>query len=363
MKEKYKSIDIVRGIAIIMVILCHFQQNFSRTFEIFAFGQMGCQIFFVVSGFCLTNSYLNNPVGILQFYKKRLKSIVPGFYFSLLLEFIIRTAIVFIKSGTMTIGEEYRIFPILCNLLLIHGLFPFLNTLLGGAWYIGTIAILYLIFPIIIKLIKKIKINPIIICTIISLFSVGMLAVASYISCGAILVYNNTYKYFLFLNQLPCFCIGISLYYIINDAKNKFLIFKNDTLLIIAFLFLGVLSGAVFFFCDISVKFIILPTLVGLFSASLIGLMMRFEMKYNFNNKFIKIIEAFGRKSFYLFLAHGFVIWRVSKYLINVLEPFGINTYVLFFVLLFIMLWLSWVIAVALEKFLQLFNRNKSIKE
>ena len=55
--KRSSAIDLIRGIAIWMVFLNHLGQAFDVPFEITRFGQMGCQMFFVVSGFTCCYSF------------------------------------------------------------------------------------------------------------------------------------------------------------------------------------------------------------------------------------------------------------------------------------------------------------------
>lgn len=62
---RLESLDIIKGIAIIMAILVHSTQritNLPVAFDLFQFGQMGCQFFFGVSGYLAPHSYLIIPI-------------------------------------------------------------------------------------------------------------------------------------------------------------------------------------------------------------------------------------------------------------------------------------------------------------
>ena len=57
MNNRLKSLDILKGIAITMVVLVHYNQSYANNINAFKFGQMGCQVFFVLSGFSVTSSF------------------------------------------------------------------------------------------------------------------------------------------------------------------------------------------------------------------------------------------------------------------------------------------------------------------
>jgi len=79
--EKHiKEIDGLRGIAIVAVIINHFNPT------ILTSGYLGVDVFFVISGFVIANSLKNykftkNSDALKLFYKKRIKRLFPGLYF------------------------------------------------------------------------------------------------------------------------------------------------------------------------------------------------------------------------------------------------------------------------------------------
>jgi peptidoglycan/LPS O-acetylase OafA/YrhL len=79
--EKHiKEIDGLRGIAVVAVIINHFNPS------ILTSGYLGVDVFFVISGFVITNSLKNykftkNSDALKLFYKKRIKRLLPGLYF------------------------------------------------------------------------------------------------------------------------------------------------------------------------------------------------------------------------------------------------------------------------------------------
>ena len=67
MNQKLKSMDILKGIGIIMIIIVHnrhfLMQDMSGLRPLINYGQMGCQLFFFVSGFslCYAWEHLSEP--------------------------------------------------------------------------------------------------------------------------------------------------------------------------------------------------------------------------------------------------------------------------------------------------------------
>ncbi|MGC8733782.1 MAG: acyltransferase family protein [bacterium] len=88
--EYNRSIDGLRGVAVILVILFHFFPS------IFSFGYVGVDIFFVISGYLITkiivNQILNEKFSLLIFYRNRIRRIFPAMLvvicFSLLMGYL-----------------------------------------------------------------------------------------------------------------------------------------------------------------------------------------------------------------------------------------------------------------------------------
>ena len=69
------DIQILRGIAVIYVILFHLNLDFFHS------GFLGVDVFFVISGFLMTVLYKNSTA--IDFYKKRAKRLLPAYFFTL----------------------------------------------------------------------------------------------------------------------------------------------------------------------------------------------------------------------------------------------------------------------------------------
>ncbi len=82
----------LRAIAVIAVILFHINSNYLPG------GFVGVDIFFVISGFLMTNIllndfYTNNKINLFKFYLSRARRIIPALYVALFITLIISTII------------------------------------------------------------------------------------------------------------------------------------------------------------------------------------------------------------------------------------------------------------------------------
>lgn len=156
---KIKELDILRGVAILLVFGFHVLgfvygadqlpwdgmiKNFAKpphgnTFYLFyplTFGGAGVPVFFVISGFCIHLSYLKNP-SWRDFFQKRFYRIFPPYLFFTLLFVVL-----------LNVFDGYQI---VTHLLLIHNLDTTTFFGINGAfWSIGVEAQLYALYPLVI---------------------------------------------------------------------------------------------------------------------------------------------------------------------------------------------------------------------
>lgn len=117
------------GIAILAIIACHLFQLYTMMPWI-RFGSIGVEIFFFLSGMGLVFSIRRNG-NVLQFYGRRALRILPSYYIVLLLESVVLSPVV--------LG-----WPSLC----LYG---------GFRWFICTICLFYLLFPVYMALCRRIS--------------------------------------------------------------------------------------------------------------------------------------------------------------------------------------------------------------
>ena len=80
------DIQILRGIAVLYVILFHLN------FEFFNSGFLGVDVFFVISGYLMTVIYKNSNA--INFYKKRAKRLLPAYFFTIFIAILLAVVVV-----------------------------------------------------------------------------------------------------------------------------------------------------------------------------------------------------------------------------------------------------------------------------
>ena len=360
MSRRLASLDMMKGLAMIMVILVHFNQSFSNGVDFFRFGQMGCQLFLVVSGFgaCLSfekkckkeTSFVNASK---SFFLSRIKTIAPPWWFMMFIIYIVNTILIQ-RGHALVFGTNRSFRGILFNALFLNGLIPQCNNnVMPGGWYIGTSMLLYSITPILICGYKRINKKFFWIITSICSFVVlcGLAVLASKTDQNEVLtlVGNNSFGYYSILSQYPCYSLGILLYfdYIESGSSyNTYNIFKD---FVIGCLIM-ILSIVVFFHPYFMISYILCVLFVGLATYYILRAMILFERQYNITRKRNFIMEC-GKNSLYVFLIHPFFVWTFVDAVQYILCRFDIasDTYFIYCILLPIVIILSYCGGLVLE--------------
>ena len=170
LKVKPQRIDIdgLKGIAILAVVFYHLfdllkSAHFTES-TLFDGGFLGVDIFFVISGFLITSSVFyklsTDDFSLLAFYKRRFLRIVPPLLFVCIFTLIVGYFLLF--------PMVYRELNIeVANALLFIGNFRFANSggyfaldssdkLLLHTWYLAVTIQFYVLFPLIVLLLKKV---------------------------------------------------------------------------------------------------------------------------------------------------------------------------------------------------------------
>lgn len=146
--KRFDSIDALRGIAAIMVMVLHVGQAFLNAPKVKAsgrgllqfyqyvdLGRIGITIFFIISGFVICKSFNNNEKELKSFVIKRFYRLYPLFWFSMLLAAVV---IWLPSSRNLTLG----IF--LANISMVPAFFR-QEFMVGLYWTLETELIFYLL--------------------------------------------------------------------------------------------------------------------------------------------------------------------------------------------------------------------------
>jgi peptidoglycan/LPS O-acetylase OafA/YrhL len=220
--EKYGWVNAARGYAILLVVMIHIPQFLFTANSIALLthtGDMGVQLFFVMSSFTLFNSYSKRAVdGATHtkraFFVRRLFRIAPHYW--LATAFYLALEILF--SGNKILWS-YLFF----NVVFLNGVYvPAIVYLPPGGWSIGVEMAFYLTIPLLFRWTKDIW-------SAIALLAIAILAsnalnFAEFVVITRHTTYDweamRTFKlYFWFPNQFPVFCFGILLYHVYRSIR------------------------------------------------------------------------------------------------------------------------------------------------
>jgi exopolysaccharide production protein ExoZ len=271
------SIQFLRAFASIIVVLHHIAYKDkiygNNILNFFTFGEIGVDIFFIISGYIMMYSTHRKSVTATTFIKNRIIRIIP-LYWTLtiigLIIFLILPDKVNSSGGETVIFESFFLLPTEGKYLIQNG------------WTLRYEFLFYFIFMISLFLQNK-RFIPIIIISLIFI--------------GQIVDTDSTFLKFITHNLLLEFLFGIFLYFFYQRYK------KDNILLSIILLILSIIS--LYYFMEnseiIKSRAIYYGIPALLFCAS-------FLLLENKLQKFKRIILPLGDSSYSLYLIHPFIL-------------------------------------------------------
>lgn len=335
-KQKFVSIDIMRGIAILMVILVHTAQGINGLTilkNISAYGQMGVQLFFIASAFtlCYSLDVGRSKEPLLNFYIRRYFRIAPGYYVGIIIYLLIDTIYKYVNT-TSVLGGNYNPINILVNMLFLHGIFPPANNnVVPGGWSIGTEMLFYLIFPALFGIYrflnKKIQYSYIAVPFIVLSLSLLAQGVFYFLTGRSSYFLNNGFVYYSILSQLPVFCLGVSTYFAFKEG-----LLKKISLRVSLFIFISLSIVSAYLMVRGTEIFVLINTLTPFISGlSFVFLFVVLQYGKNVQSAFL---EKIGVLSYSCYLLHFIFAVALTRLLLDNLSFFQADVTLIIFYLL-----------------------------
>ena len=291
-KKYYQEIDILKGIAIIMVLLSHaviyFPINLHEvpvTKAIYDWvGTTHMPLFFFVSGFCF--SYKSERGEYRQFIKKKIYRILIPFLVFNAIDIVPRTTLSFLVNRPKSLVESL-------TSILLHG---------GEYWFLYSLFMVFLFFPLIDRVIrdrKGLQIATIIICVILK-FVPGI---------PTVFLIKRTISYLLY------FVIGYVLKQNVSFERIRLTVENNKVISIIVFL-LCILCWIVVtpvYVQDYNQLYGIVLACVGIVWSTIIAILMRWKKGRYW-------LTEFGKYSLNLYLLNGYTLVFSRTVMVNVLH-------------------------------------------
>jgi peptidoglycan/LPS O-acetylase OafA/YrhL len=316
----YPALDVLRGIAILLVFFYH---NF-QFLQVFEFGWMGVDLFFVLSGFLITDILLtakNEKNFFRNFYARRLLRIFPLYYITLMLFF--GFAPLFFSQQNMNLVNYYEhnqlwFWTHLQNWLFVNdGLTssPFLTHF----WSLAVEEQFYLFWPLVIFLLNSLrKIRFVIIALIIVAFTVRIF-IWYQSPADMVKYYCNT------LTRMDSLLMGCLLAVWLKEGKvisNKTI--KCTLILCSAFFAAALIAGKNLtqtnpFFSTIGY------TIVSIFFATLVYLFIKSEFRLLCWLRKSVALNYIGKISFGIYVFHIPIYLILSSLMLNFLQQNGLS--------------------------------------
>jgi peptidoglycan/LPS O-acetylase OafA/YrhL len=199
-RNYYPALDGLRGLAILLVVVYH---NFGFI-NVFLFGWLGVDLFFVLSGFLITDILLAS-VGeknfLRNFFVRRMLRIFPLYYLALVLFLLIIPRLVETFNVDYYRQNQVWLWTYLQNWLYIFKN-PNPNNVLNHLWSLAVEEQFYLLWPFVILLIKKPRYLLVIVCLVL----VGVLGLRVWVWKNQVadFAYFNLYTF----TRIDGICIG-----------------------------------------------------------------------------------------------------------------------------------------------------------
>lgn len=319
MKSKLSNIEFMRAFCALAVVIYHFAHysfcSYSNYLEFFANGKWGeavVIVFFALSGAML---YLNNPTvaSLKKFYFKRFKAVFPMFYIAFLI-FFTKNAL---EAHTLFYRTDCSPWTLLYTLIGMDGYlrYSMVNYYILGEWFLGAIILLYIIYPLLNKLINKLPVTTALLVT-------GLFAFELYDN-------NNLFKISTFTNLFSClfaFYIGIILF------KHKRILEYNYPVAISIFIF--VIVG----FVPLPISETICQHILGY---SMFFILFRLGTLICKIHLLEKISIHIGKLSYPIFLLQAVYV----QAMLNLRNPFGGKHMLIWmFITILVIILLSWIL-------------------
>lgn len=222
-RNHYPALDGLRGVAILLVVFLH---NFGFM-NYFFFGWLGVDLFFVLSGFLITDILLNT-VGrkdfLKKFYIRRVLRIFPLFYLAIIICVLILPNIKSLNLQAEYYSKnQFWLWTYLQNWLFIFKE-PYGDKILLHTWSLAVEEQFYLIWPLLILLFRKPKYLLAVMMSILLLTVIARYIVWTYKVED--LAYSSLYTF----TRIDGLCIG-AMVALLQRVNPQFL--KKNTLIIV----------------------------------------------------------------------------------------------------------------------------------
>lgn len=208
-KNRIYEFDFLRILAALMVFINHIWAFLP--FKIPDLGGRGVEIFFILSGFLMFYNYSNRQLSISFFdsIKFGIKKIFP-YWFLHIITMLFMLVLHVQNDGIIWLKQN--LFGLVCNIFLVQTFIPVSDVYFGFngvSWFLSSILFSYILFPLLLTIVKKIANTEKYLLLMIITYLGLMFLQTAYKGYG---LYTKNYVFYVFpLYGLSLFFMGILL--------------------------------------------------------------------------------------------------------------------------------------------------------
>lgn len=348
-KKQLNALNILKGIAMIMIIVVHnrhfIMKDMSGLRQLINYGQMGVELFFMISGMALCFSWYhltehssfsyhlpNWLMTSRHFIHNRYLRLAPGYILLLLINLLLNIVMIDLFHYSPGYIMNREPLGMLSNIFFLHGFFPqYINQVVPSGWYIGTTFILYALFPLLVLLFECVSLiqKKCIVFLPLLLWGFNFWMIKQIAVTYGNDFYPSTcsFMFYFFLNHLPVFSLGILLFFQEkDDFSSKCPLWLSSILAISCTLF----SMYLYLQPDEgNYLFAILPFVCGIAFYWCAVAFIHLEHAHKKAKKtkksiFIDFLANCGKHSYGMYLMHSFICWYAIKAFTLALNERGI---------------------------------------
>lgn len=282
MKQRNYILDLFRICAVLLVLMVHSRGYLGEKSNIINFmmglGAYGVALYFVISGYFSAKSF-RSKIKLLEYYKNRCIRILPMYYFSLFLTFIVMCYV----TKTAYPSWEWLNHILCLGMFIPTEDFTWKNSV-NYFWTIPSFMAWYFISPILLKRINSAKRALLYLCIGLIISRISVL-IQSNFACERFVNWN-------FFTLVYTFLFGVLVFYLIDERRDNFIGGGYIVIALIIGALLGIRSGFLIF-------------------STIFSLLLLFFVRFNCcvgNILMQKMLVYLSNISYSVYLMHWFVL-------------------------------------------------------